>query len=496
MVRGVYIMNREEHKARDAKEFNAILAQSPETLISIEAFTDKRDRFMQGPNSGLTEPEEPIRRTVESRESGPPLSSESDRQYSQQPNPSRRDVPVQGRPSADHPHETLSHETQEIDRPFPPPGYNSHQYAYPRQDAGEPPHNGQAHARQEQASQRSPVRQREHYRPPPRQLSYLQTSAIDSNSDRRARYDQFPIYADQPRAQRYRTEAGRNMHCQEPIDGEIHARNWGGRFNRNLRADDLGKFNGQTSVESFVSRIATMVNQYGREQVLGVLPLCLTDKASSWYDTLTSDVKERMNYSPDQWIMQLRKRFQKDLSLAEEEMERCMFRFNREDELDLRSYMDEKLRLLRDAGYDVEHQQTHRIWKGLDPILMNSVHWNATMPLEDFFEVVNTQAYAARALWKSQNRDRTRQFRNTSDVQGRYPFRGYPLQSEGNARLPQNFPFKGKPPFTKTVSTYHSPGFQAQSSTIKALPVMSDSANKDLQKSPRPTAQRNTYART
>ena len=93
---------------------------------------------------------------------------------------------------------------------------------------------------------------------------------------------------------------------------------------------------------------------------------------------------------------------------------------------------------------------------------MNSVRWNAAISLEDFFEIVNTQAYAAREYWKSSNNALARQVRNSAGIPKRYPMQSrYPLQAEGNARLPPSLTLKGKPHFSKLVSSYNAPGFQS-----------------------------------
>jgi hypothetical protein len=52
-----------------------------------------------------------------------------------------------------------------------------------------------------------------------------------------------------------------------------------GRYSRRLKPTDIGEYNGVSSVALFVQRITSMVNRYGRDEVLEVLPLYIKDLA-------------------------------------------------------------------------------------------------------------------------------------------------------------------------------------------------------------------------
>jgi len=82
-----------------------------------------------------------------------------------------------------------------------------------------------------------------------------------------------------------------------------------------------------------------MVNRYGATEVLLCLPRCMQDLAEEWYDTLSPDLLQRMDYDVDLWIIGLRARFARHPIVAQEEANRCRFSFAQEDRLDLRSYI-------------------------------------------------------------------------------------------------------------------------------------------------------------
>ena len=80
-----------------------------------------------------------------------------------------------------------------------------------------------------------------------------------------------------------------------------------------------------------------------------------------------------MDDSLNVWIPHLRRRFQEDLIQAEDEADARVFIFANEKEFDLRTYITRKIVLLREAGYEDDYRLFTKLWRGLDPKLMNAV---------------------------------------------------------------------------------------------------------------------------
>lgn len=166
----------------------------------------------------------------------------------------------------------------------------------------------------------------------------------------------------------------------------------------------MGEFDGSGSVTIFINRISSMVNRYGRYEVLSVLPLCLKNNKSDeglggardWYDTLDQRTLERMDCDVNEWVIQLRRRFQRDVMDAEEAADKCVFSFANEDKLSLRAYITRKIVLLREADYEDEGKMIQKIWRGLDPRLMNAVRITPFESLDAFIQKLYTQEFSAR----------------------------------------------------------------------------------------------------
>ena len=84
---------------------------------------------------------------------------------------------------------------------------------------------------------------------------------------------------------------------------------------RRLKADYVGSYDGQGSVETFISRMYSLSNRYGMEPVLEFLPLCLKSEAQSWYDMLDYDLKEQMNHYEAMWCFHYAAASRKTMSL-------------------------------------------------------------------------------------------------------------------------------------------------------------------------------------
>ena len=128
-----------------------------------------------------------------------------------------------------------------------------------------------------------------------------------------------------------------------------------------------------TGVALFIKRISQIADLHGTSAVLKQLPLCMRGEAMEWYASLEEDITEWMAHSLHIWASELRLRFQKDRLQCREEVDRLQFSFAREDTLSLRQYITRKRNLYDESGLKDTDEIVHRLWRGLDPILMNSI---------------------------------------------------------------------------------------------------------------------------
>lgn len=284
--------------------------------------------------------------------------------------------------------ERTSRVDEEIPREFPPPRGRRYD-----QDRFE---------RREYRSRRSP------YRAPPRDPYNSREPTVDHTKrrkyHRRGYRDPDPSSSDSDDDSHHRRGHGRTRPRRETHrTSPSRDRRVIGNHHRRLRPGDVQEYDGISSVNLFINRIVSMVNRYGEDEVLSTLPLCLKGIAREWYDTLTPEILNDMDYSSDEWIIQLRNRFQKDIVEAEEEADRCVFRFAEESKLDLRSYITRKTVLLREAGYEDSERLIVKIWRGLDAKLMNAVQLNPHDSMEVFTQKLYRQEFAARREWQQMN---------------------------------------------------------------------------------------------
>ena len=152
-----------------------------------------------------------------------------------------------------------------------------------------------------------------------------------------------------------------------------------------------------------------MATAYGKSPVLAVLPLCVKGDALEWYTGLNCGTTNRMAESLAVWKDQLRRRFASDAMEALDEAHCLRFRWDREDQMDLRQYVSRKVLLLEEAGILDEDQQVRLIWRGLDANLMATVAPLAGggNTLDGFTEELYQHEYPAKRLWKESHRTTT-----------------------------------------------------------------------------------------
>ena len=141
-----------------------------------------------------------------------------------------------------------------------------------------------------------------------------------------------------------------------------------------LKPEDIMLYDPKTTgVALFIKRISQIVDLHGTSAILKQLPLCMHGKAIEWYANLEKDITEWMAHSLHLWVSELHLRFQKDHLQCREEADRLQFSFAREDTLSLRQYITRKRNLYDESGLKDTDEIVHRLWGGLDPILMNSI---------------------------------------------------------------------------------------------------------------------------
>ena len=106
------------------------------------------------------------------------------------------------------------------------------------------------------------------------------------------------------------------------------------------------------------------------------------------------------------WKDQLRRRFGTDTMDSLDEANRLQFRWDWEEQMDLRQYVTRKVMLREEAGILDEDQQVKMIWRGLEANLMATVSplLGGGNTLEGFTEELYQHEYPAKRLWKETHR--------------------------------------------------------------------------------------------
>lgn len=387
MARGVShllsVKHRQEVRRRTEERIRDAANRTPEALRKIVK------TFMKGPTE-----------TEDDKEDRPPPSAP-------QPSSTPRDrlqPPLETGPTnpprAPTQHRSVSYD-EEIPRHFTPqhpkPG-SSYYYVRPQSSRYQPPPRELSVIGAHRSQHRySPPRMAPYPPSPTRQYAHGAAPGYPGDSDGPSS-DEDPY---RPRKERNNRQVPDNRYGNDLYRNDRRQeQNRPRHHRRRLKPEDIGLYDGLSSVNLFVRRITSMVNRYGEEEVLSVLPLCLRDLTRIWYDTLTADILDRMDQDVDLWIIQLRARFQRNPIEAEEDADRCKFVFGREDKMDLRTYVTQKQNLLLEAGIEEPRQIMNRLWRDLDPILQMNVAPDPYMTLEMFIQTLYFQEYAARRLWQ------------------------------------------------------------------------------------------------
>src|SRR2546421_3544940 len=179
-----------------------------------------------------------------------------------------------------------------------------------------------------------------------------------------------------------------------------------------LKPEDIMQYEPKaTGVALFIKHISQIADLHGTSAFLKQLPLCMCSEAMEWYASLEEDTTEWMAHSLHLWASELCLCFQKDRLQCREEADRLQFSFAREDTLSLRQYITQKRNLYDESGLKDTDEIVHHLWRGLDPILMNSIRpYDTGNNMTNFCTALYEQEYSARQVWRSQHQMMTRTY--------------------------------------------------------------------------------------
>ena len=96
---------------------------------------------------------------------------------------------------------------------------------------------------------------------------------------------------------------------------------------------------------------------------------------------------------------ELQLHFQKNHFQCRDEVDQLQFSFTREDTLSLWQYITQKRNLYDELGLKDMDEIIHRLWRGLDPILMNSIRtYEVGNNMADFCTALYEQEYSAQQV--------------------------------------------------------------------------------------------------
>lgn len=176
---------------------------------------------------------------------------------------------------------------------------------------------------------------------------------------------------------------------------------------------EMFKFDGK-SVDAYISRIHHLARACGEEAVLANLSVgILADHGSDgarWFLSLTEREKTELTDNLQLWDDKLRQRFRSDRGDIMKKADKMTHSFEKEDELPLRQYIDEKIYLYNEAGDVDEDAQVRRIHAGLDADLQASIALRSTNnTLENFKDLISRNEYNVRQRWQKAHEERDAQ---------------------------------------------------------------------------------------
>ncbi|KAH8812984.1 hypothetical protein F5884DRAFT_786887 [Xylogone sp. PMI_703] len=160
---------------------------------------------------------------------------------------------------------------------------------------------------------------------------------------------------------------------------------------RAIEAENL-KYDGTTSVTSYISRLQFLSRRFGEENVLGKLDTAMEGVAQAWFDSLSLQDKLDMSESLNDWIARLKTRFTPDITSLLLEADEIKHSFGGMS--DVRSFIDKKESMYREVGESNEDVMVRRIFLSLDPSLSQSITLKSR---DNTMEEFKKSVYAAEA---------------------------------------------------------------------------------------------------
>lgn len=184
---------------------------------------------------------------------------------------------------------------------------------------------------------------------------------------------------------------------------------------------EMFKFDGK-SVDAYISRIHHLARSCGDDAVLANLSVGIISDHDSdgarWFLSLTEKERTKLTNNLKLWDDKLRQRFRSDRGDIMKKADRMTHSFEKENELSLRQYIDEKIYLYNEAGDVDEDAQVRRIHAGLDPDLQAAIALDSTdNTLEKFKDLISRNEYNVRQKWQKAHEERDAQQRQIRELQ-------------------------------------------------------------------------------
>lgn len=201
-------------------------------------------------------------------------------------------------------------------------------------------------------------------------------------------------------------------------------------------------------VDGYIAKLEHLVTTCGEQAVLANLSVGIISnddtEGARWFMALTGRERDDLAANFDNWPTMLRARFRKDRGDLMQRADEMGHSFDRENELGLWAYIDEKVHLYNEAGDVDEDAQVRRIHAKLDPDLRVAVSLRETgNTLADFRKSVQRNQFNVRQQWQENKKktdardnemDRLRREISRLSQGGGYSNRRYDKSSENNGR--------------------------------------------------------------
>lgn len=200
---------------------------------------------------------------------------------------------------------------------------------------------------------------------------------------------------------RQSTARPRNAPQHSPYRGEPHLSSdqaSAASHSMSLRLKpEMFKFDGK-SVDAYISRIHHLAKACGEDAMLANLSVGIISDHDSdrarWFLSLTEKERTSLTNKLKLWDNKLRQRFRSNRGDIMKKADRMTHSFEKENELPLRQYINEKIYLYNEAGDVNEDAQVRRIHAGLNADLQAAIALDSTgNTLENFKNMISRNEY-------------------------------------------------------------------------------------------------------